>query len=486
VRPTLLAYVLALAAFASPVRADGYFSGTTGARAAGRAGAFTARADDLSAVTHNPAGLAHLEGPLLQLGNRFSYNAYAFGRRPTLDWGNTQDGIPPYVTFAEVDNTTPLQLLEPFVGIAAPLGLPDFTFALSFHAPAGSGRMTFPSDGAQRYMMVRREAVIVETTASAAYAPAPNVGLGASLRLIHVPSLRYQLVIDGNPLPRVANPVSSELDMLATIDGSDPITFSATLGAWWRPAPFLEVAISGWPIPADVEIDGTLAIDPVAPEIEGAVALRRNGTAADDVRLILPLPLSARAGVRYRGLDGEREVFDVELDVLYEAWSRVDRFRLDSGRLTAELRGQRIDIGVIDIEKRWRDTLGVQLGGDYVVTRWVTVRGGLLYASAVGARRYAHVDFASGAQLGGALGASLFVLGAEIALAYQLRHQLAVHVSEGEAAVFQEVPGSPCEPPYTDEDSCHPQYLGRPAPAVNAGEYRAHSHALSLDVLYAF
>jgi long-subunit fatty acid transport protein len=482
----LLACVLAIAAFASPARADGYFSGTTGARAAGRAGAFTARADDLSAVTHNPAGLAHLEGELLQLGNRFSYNAYAFERRPTLDWGNTEGGIPPYVTFAEVDNDAPLQLLEPFVGVASKLGLHDLTFALSFHAPAGTGRMVFPRDGAQRYMMVRREALIVETTASAAYAPAPNVGLGASLRLVHVPSLRYQLVIDGNPLPRVVNPVSSELDMLATMSGSDPITFSATLGAWWRPAPFLEVAISGWPIPADVEIDGTLAIDPISPEIEGDVVLRRNGVAADDVRLTLPLPLSARAGVRYRGLDGDRELFDVELDVVYEAWSRVERFRLDSGGLTAELRGQRIDIGTIDIDKRWRDTLGLQLGGDYVVTRFVTVRGGLFYASAVSPRAYAHVDFASGAQLGGALGASLFLFGAEIALAYQLRHQPAVRVSEGEAAVFQEVPGGQCDPPFTDADTCHPQYLGRPAPAVNAGEYRAHAHALSLDVLYAF
>jgi long-subunit fatty acid transport protein len=473
-------------ALASSAHADGYFSGTTGARAAGRAGAFTARADDLSAVTHNPAGLAHLRGPLLHLGNRFSYNAYAFERRPTLDWGNTADGIPPYVTFAEVDNETPLQLLEPFVGIASPVGPPGLTFALSFHAPAGSGRMTFPSDGAQRYMMVRREAVIVETTASAAYAPAPNVGVGASLRVIHVPSLRYQLVIDGNPLPREANPVSSELDMLATVRGSDPVTFSATLGAWWRPAPFLEVAISGWPIPADVEIDGTLAIDPVAPEIEGNVVLRRNGLAADDVRLTLPLPLSARAGIRYRGLDGERELFDVELDVVYEAWSRVERFRLDSGGLTAELRGQRIDIGTIDIDKRWQDTLGVQLGGDYAVTRWATVRGGLFFASAAGPTKYAHVDFATGTQLGGALGASLFLFGAEIALAYQLRHQPAVRVSEGEAAVFQEAPGSACDPPYTDADSCHPQYLGRPSPAVNAGVYRAHAHALSLDVLYAF
>jgi long-subunit fatty acid transport protein len=486
VRRAVLALSVAVS-LASVARAEGgYFGGTTGARAAGRAGAFTARADDLSAVVYNPAGLVHIDSELLQLGNRFSYNAHAFQRRPTLDWGNTDDGIPPYVTFAEVENAAPLQLLEPFVGIASPLGLGDFTFALTFHAPAGSGRQEFPIDGAQRYMMVRREAIIVETAASAAYELAPNVGIGASLRFIHVPSLRYQLVIDANPFAREANPVSSELDMLASVSGVDPFTLSATLGAWWRPAPFLEVAVSGWPIPADVEIDGTLAIEPVSPEIQEDVVLRRDGMAADDVTLTLPLPLSARAGVRYRHLRGEQEIFDVELDVAYEAWSRVEHFRLDSRGLAAQLRGQRVDIGVIDIDKSWNDTLSVHLGGDYSVTQWITARGGLLYTSAVAPKSHAHVDFVSGAVLGAALGASIFAFGAELVIAYQLRHQAAIRVSEGEAAVFQEVPGSPCDPPFTDADACHPQYLGRAAPAVNAGSYQAHAHALSVDVLYAF
>jgi hypothetical protein len=270
------------------------------------------------------------------------------------------------------------------------------------------------------------------------------------------------------------------------VSGSDPVTLSAALGAWWRPAPFLEVAVSGWPIPADVEIDGTLAIDPVSAEIQDDVVLRREGMAANDVTLTLPLPLSARAGVRYRHLRGEQEIFDVELDVAYEAWSRVEHFRLDSRGLAAQLRGQRVDIGVIDIDKSWNDALSVHLGGDYSVTQWITARGGLFYASAVAPKSHAHVDFVSGAALGAALGASLFVFGAEIALAYQLRHQPALHVAEGEAEVFQEAPGSPCDPPFTDVDACHPQYLGRPAPAVNAGIYRAHTHALSLDVLYAF
>jgi hypothetical protein len=190
-------------------------------------------------------------------------------------------------------------------------------------------------------------------------------------------------------------------------------------------------------------------------------------------------------GIRYRHLRGQREIFDLELDLDYASWSRVERFTVDGDGLVANLLAQRVDVGRIDIEKRWRDTVSVRLGGDYaVLPERLTVRSGLFYESAVADRSYAHVDFVSGQQLGAALGASVFVLGVEVALAYQYRHQPPIRVSEGDARVFQEVPGSQCPAPFTDPSRCHPQYLGQPAPAVNAGTYRAHSHGLSLDVLY--
>jgi long-subunit fatty acid transport protein len=484
------ALVLALVAAAVAVRAradGGYFSGTTGARAAGRAGAFTARADDLSAVMLNPAGIARLQSTLLHGGNRFSYNAHSFTRRPTLDWGAPDNGVPPYVEFAEVDNDAPWQLLEPLLGAASNLGLPDWGFALTVHAPAGVGRQEFPVDGGQRYMMVSRQAVILDYAASAAWKSGERFGVGASVQWIHVPRLRYQLVIDANPFPREVNPVASELDMLATVTGSDPFTLNAIVGAWWRPVPFLELAISGQVIPTEIETASTLAIDPLSPVIDEQVVLRRDGERASDVTLTLPLPISARAGVRYRQLQGERELFDVELDVSYESWSRVERFTVDGNGLVANLLAQRVDVDRIVIDKQWRDTLGVHLGGDYgVLPNALTLRAGLFYESAVAGRSHAHVDFASGAQLGGALGLSVFVLGLELAVAYQYRHQPALSVSEAQARVFQEVPGSQCQAPFTDPDACHPQYLGVPAPPVNAGRYRAHSHVTSLDVLHRF
>ena len=193
--------LLASTTFATRASADGgYFSGTSGARAGGRAGAFAAKADDLSATTLNPAGLARIQGTLVQLGNRFSYNALAFERAPTLDWGHLEGGVPPYVTFDEVDNETPWQLLEPMIGVASNLGLRNFGFALAARAPAGAGKVEFSADGGQRYMMVRRDALILDYTASAAWKADDFFGVGASVQWIHVPRLEYQLVIDATPL----------------------------------------------------------------------------------------------------------------------------------------------------------------------------------------------------------------------------------------------------------------------------------------------
>jgi hypothetical protein len=230
-----------------------------------------------------------------------------------------------------------------------------------------------------------------------------------------------------------------------------------------------------------------LTVEPVSPEIDEEVELRRDGEAADDVNLTLPLPITARFGIRYVHVRNQQELFDVELDVGYASWSRVDRLAVDTHGLVANLLGQQMDLGVIEVDKQWRDTFSVHLGGDYaVLPGQVSVRGGVLYESAVADPRYAGVDFVTGQQLGGAVGGSVFIGSSEIALTYGYRHQPALQVTEGEARGYQQVPGSQCEAPYTDPDLCHPQYLGRPSPAVNAGRYRAHQHEVSVDWLYRF
>ncbi|MEO8212279.1 MAG: outer membrane protein transport protein [Myxococcales bacterium] len=468
----------------------GYFGGQNGARAAGRAGAFAARADDLGAMIINPAGLAHLDGTSLQFANQLSYNAYTYTRAPTVDYRVDRalpDGSFPTVTFAPVHNQQPWQPLLPMLGVASRLGLSNWTFALAALAPSGIGREQYPQNGGQRYMLVEREAIILSYAASAAWRASDKFGFGATAQWIHVPRLTYSLIIDGTRSPGEINPVSSQLDMLTTVTGSDPMTLNAIIGAWFRPTPAFELAVSGQIIPAKIVARSTLRLEPTGGANLGTLTVKRNNAPANDVTVTLPLPLLARAAARYRHLVGGVELFDVELDVEYETWSRVNRFTVDGNHLRVDYGGDHIFIEQIQIEKQWRDTLAVKLGGDFaVLPSRLTLRAGAFYVTPVAPDAYTSLDFATAARFGGAAGGSLFLGRVELSVAYQVRLQPTVNVSESAGRVYQQVPGSACAPPYTDPQSCSSHTLGMPGPVVNAGSYQGVSHLVLLDLIYRF
>jgi len=79
---------LGLLACAGDVRAAGYSLHEQGARALGMAGAFTARADDPSAMYFNPAGLALLEGQALLVSpNAIFFRSEFAGAAPSPGYG---------------------------------------------------------------------------------------------------------------------------------------------------------------------------------------------------------------------------------------------------------------------------------------------------------------------------------------------------------------------------------------------------------------
>jgi hypothetical protein len=305
-----------------------------------------------------------------------------------------------------------------------------------------------------------------------------------------MPRLVYSLVINGSRAPGAFNPVSSQYDLLATTSGSAWFTFNAILGAWFRPVPSVELAVSGQVVPSSMVTHSTLSITPLNPSVVGDVTLSRNGDPANDVSVTLPLPLIARAGGRYRRLAGARELYDVELDAEYETWSRAKNFTVDGNGLEAtasNVAGVAIPVDHIDIAKQWRDTIAFKLGGDIslVPDRW-TLRAGAYYETAVAPPAYANIDFPGGQRLGGAVGASLLLPRWEVMLSYQLRYQPSVSVAERDARLYQQTPASPCVAPYNDPNACNPMFLGQPSPAVNAGRYGAASHLVTLALAYRY
>ena len=454
---------LAGVALPEAAHAGGYYIGPIGGKAVGRAGAFTARADDLSAVYYNPAGLSFLDGLHVQLDNKLSYNFFEFQRQPLTDTTGMVT-----TTFEPVQSETTFQPLTPLLGVG--YGISDWAFALVAYAGSGVSNMDFPEDGPQRYMMVSREGLFVNYALNVAWQPTPKLSIGAGVQVVTVPSLRYQLVINGGPAGFGGdNPVMNNLDIMATVEGTDPFTLNAVLGVLYKVSPAFELGLSGQVLPSKIEAKGPISLDAV--NYDDAVETYRGPDAADDVTLTLPLPMTARLGARYinRRADGS-ELFDIELDLTYETLSDVERFTMDSNGMVAEFQSNEIEIGTIQVEKQWNDTIGASLGGDFnAIQDLLTVRAGAYWESAASDPEYTNVDFITGTQLGGTVGASLLFGDLSLALAYEFRYQPEVTNQTAEGRVYQVAP--------LQSDA---------TPVVNGGTYRAHSHSAAIGLAYKF
>lgn len=452
--------------------AGGYYVGPIGSKAIGRGGAFTARADDLSAAFYNPAGFVRLGTTAVQLENKFSYTSFQFSRAPYTD---PQTGMT--TNFATVENSEKFQALDPLIGVSTNFGLQDWAFALVAYAGSGNSKLSFPVSGAQRYMMVNREATMLNYSLSAAFRPHPDFSIGVSAQVVAVPSLKYQLVVNGDFSGFLNNPVSNSPDMLATIEGKDLFTLNAIIGAQYRVSDAFELGLSGQVLPSEIRTNGPIKLeflDLPAQQLNGITSqpvTYRNDEPANDVDLILPLPLTARLGGRYVSRRADKsELFDVELDVTYERLSRVERFSMNSRGLIAAVGANDIDVGSIRVEKHWRDTFGVALGSDFnVLQDFLTLRAGAYFETAAAEPAYTNVDFITGDQIGGTLGASLDLGGLKLNLAYEFRTQPEVSVGQNQGKVYQVVPLRP------DAQT-----------VVNAGAYRATTHSIGLGATYRF
>jgi long-subunit fatty acid transport protein len=202
------------------------------------------------------------------------------------------------------------------------------------------------------------------------------------------------------------------------------------------------------------------------------------------------LPVTVRAGARYVQQTGAREAFDIELDVVYERWSRVQQIHVATHGLEASYSGGApLPIPDINLNKHWKDTLTVALGGDFnLIPETFTVRGGVAYDTAVAEPAYTSVDFASGAQLGFGLGASARLGGLQLSAGLEYRVMQTVNVSEQAGRVFQQTPNGTCQPPYTDPNTCHAALIAgqKPAPTVNAGSFDASTFGATLEVAFRF
>ncbi len=437
-----------------------------GTRAVSRGGAFGAKASDPTAVVHNPGALSRLRGWNLAWNHNMVWSHLKFTRaesaiEPDIEY----DGQDP---FATVENETPFFGLGALLAVTNDFGLDGFTFGASVYGPSGTGHAEYPVTGGQRYQMVEFDALLVYYGLSVAWGT-DTFGLGATLQWADLQKLKYQMVVDGRVGDTLA-PYASGSDVVGVIEVKDRFAPAAVIGTWWRPVPTWEVALSGRPFPIVFQAEGDFSAENVPGQTQFTDQQRNIEGSGASLELILPP--TARLAARYRHLEGDTEVFDIELDFVYEAWSMVERYDIDLEGSISLFGGDLKPVNDAVIERRWRDTLSLRLGGTYQVHELVGVSLGGYWERGATPDNYAHLDLLSLDRLGVGGGFEVNLGSVELMVGYMHTFQPDVTVDERFGKVYQQRPVAPCP------EGCQ----GLSGVPANAGKFESGFDMLSVAI----
>jgi long-subunit fatty acid transport protein len=394
-RALIFSFAVATAAAIPVADAGGIFVGDNGTRALARAGAFAVRADDPSAIAHNPAGLAKLERPAILLGLNFV----------NQDNGFTRDGAygdqivlfgtqPEYVgdPFPTVTNDVPTQPIPMIVG-ALPLG--NLTLAAGLFAPHAAAGRSYPetitrADGLevpapQRYDTIFQKGVAALPSIAAAYQIGGKLRIGAraSWAFASFSSRKYvQAVPNDGEQPN--------LDAIATVEATDPAIFAWGVGAQLELASWFEIG-AAYSSPIAVHAVGTAStqlpdllanplpgIEIEIVPVDDADARCAPGGQPGAIKACLDVtfPPVAAFGGRLILRDGDdREIGDLEVNLRWEGHSSMDEIRAVIDGEDSILGGEVADTVV---KNGFRDSWSVRAGA----SRLFDTKAGGIEASA--------------------------------------------------------------------------------------------------------
>lgn len=313
-----------------PAAATGLRSFDIGARAASLGGAFVARADDVSAVFYNAAGLAFLSGLRLKVNIQNSSQSLT-ARRP--DEAATTFHLRPVRTsaFASV-------ALKDRVG----LGLGVF--------PSHSLEVDWPNYWPFKEEICRNRFYAFAYRGAAAVRVAGRLALGLSLDVLDV---RQDWTWNNRISELDMFPYYSWAGSVVELKGTG-LTFG--LGALYEPSRALRVGVR-YQHGASLSLKGQHFL---------------KGIGVQEAALRVDLPAEVTAGVRVRPVPP----LVLQAEVQWTDWSRASSWRLVLGRQVSGMWGTRMEEGERAVPSRWRDTLSLLCGAEYTVPGNVFVRAG--------------------------------------------------------------------------------------------------------------
>lgn len=345
---------------------SGYWIPLWGPRDTARGGAFMAQADDLTAVQHNPANMASFRGlqTYISLGMINTASTINYYNRPFSTYSNVED---PTRYDYKVTNTAKT-FFNPNLVISNDFGLKKWNFSFAVYGPyAPNYDYDQNCSGskaplcANRYSLYNSSMVLVNGQFGIAYQPIKELSIGIGLKLTYV-NFQYNLdlVGSGGALGSLIDEEAKNggADINIDFDATDPINFNFNFGITYKPTRWLTLAAT-YQSPIDIDATG----DAKATIYDTSTLLVAADTVikGDKLDIHLKLPHQFGFGILFTYQD----LFNIEVDLNYELWSRHDQVRI-LPRMTAELSigDEPIQMTEIIQEKQWKDTFTLQVGGD--------------------------------------------------------------------------------------------------------------------------
>ncbi len=323
-----------------------------GARASGMGGSFVARADDVSTVFHNPAGMLLLEAN--EVGASFHLNF--------ADFQYTRVDGP--VTFDPVSLESSLNP-QPYLGFVT--SRPDEGYAIGIGISAAFGGLPdYPDDGPQRYLLDYFRLMIVHNTVASAYRITDGLTLGGGVSLIYG-KLQQRKSIDARDLLGVPELITPGVDdpsneIITTLDGSD-WAFGVDLGLLYEPLPWLRIG-AHYNHSAKLKFSGTIVGD--VSEIELFRLLLGDEFDAQ-METEFDLPKIARVGFAIV----PEGPLSFSADLFWQNWSVVKENRVQIKGLPG--------LDEIVVLRDWQDSWVLSTGLEYQLSGGHALRAGFFF-----------------------------------------------------------------------------------------------------------
>lgn len=340
----ILAAALTLGTVAT-AHAAGFALMEQGARALGTAGAFTAVANDPSAIYWNAAGVARLTGTRVYAGISPVV--------PELEFSGTG----PYPGYGVTERWREQVMLPAHAYVTFPL-VRGIVGGVGVHVPYGlRSEWQNPDDFTGRYLSTKAEvrATHVNPTVAIELTPRLSLGVGASLVLADANLERRVpvLIPDGTVVP---------WDLAAlSLDGETTPGFTWNVGALYDIGRFRFGAAYRHSVETTIEGDATFTFNPIGvPDFDAGLAAE----VPPDQRAEADVPFPAHASVGMAVRLGER--WNAAVDAAWTGWSIFEELpvRFDDAALSQTT------------VENYDDTWSVHAGLTYQASEKLALRGG--------------------------------------------------------------------------------------------------------------